>query len=138
MFGKMMKYAASDRNKQPILGELVKYIQDDTFALEIASGTGQHVAHFAMHFTRVKFQPTEIEEHLLDSIKSHVEYHKLSNVMPPAFLDVRNDPKMWMDGKLTPSSVDYILNSNMIHISSFDVCEGISQKKFDFRYKKLI
>jgi hypothetical protein len=127
MFNKMIKYAASDRNKQPILGELVKYIKVGTFALEIASGTGQHITHFAMHFTRVKFQPTEIEEELLHSIRSYIEQNELTNVLQPAYLDVRDDPNTWMDGKLTPSSVDYVLNSNMIHISAFEVCEGISK-----------
>lgn len=120
----MIKYAATDRNKQPILNELVKYIKDDTFVLEIASGTGQHVSHFATHFVNVKFQPTEIENELCDSIKAHIDYHKLHNVIQPAHLDVRDDPEKWMDGKLLPATVDYILNANMIHLSFFDVCEG--------------
>ena len=132
----MMKYAASERNKNPILSELVKYIKDDTFVLEIASGTGQHITHFAMHFTRVKFQPTEIEDQLLQSIGFYIEHYKLQNVIQPAHLNVQSNPDTWLDGKLSPASVDYILNSNMIHISPFDVCEGTSE--INFSIKKLI
>jgi len=56
---------SADRNKEPIAAILGKY---PPFAgsrqgscLEIASGTGQHVAHFAAEFPHVTFQPTEYE-----------------------------------------------------------------------------
>ncbi|MEO5658518.1 MAG: DUF938 domain-containing protein, partial [Polaromonas sp.] len=38
---------AADRNKQPILDVLRELLPESGNALEIASGTGQHVAWFA-------------------------------------------------------------------------------------------
>ena len=40
---------AADRNKHPILDVLRETLPDQGTALEIASGTGQHVAWFAAH-----------------------------------------------------------------------------------------
>ncbi|KAK7601948.1 hypothetical protein V9T40_009389 [Parthenolecanium corni] len=121
----MLKYAAADRNKQPILKELLNYIKDGSFVLEIASGTGQHVVYFASNMPKVIFQPTECEENLLKSIKSYIEHNNLTNVQEPLFLDVVSDPRVWLEGKLKPNSVDYIINSNMFHIAPFQCTEGL-------------
>ncbi len=121
---KMLKYASADRNKQPILNELMKYIKDGSFILEISSGTGQHVSHFAQHLPNVQFQPTECDESLLKSIKAHMEQHELSNVLEPAYLDVLSDTSQWLNGKLKPCSIDGVVNINMIHITPIECCEG--------------
>lgn len=120
----MLKYAAADRNKQPILKELLNYIKDGSFVLEISSGTGQHIVYFASNMPKVIFQPTECEGSLIKSIKSHIEHNKLTNVQEPLFLDVVSDPRVWLDGKLKPNSVDYIINCNMFHITPFQCTEG--------------
>lgn len=120
----MLRYPAAERNKEPILKELLKYIKNNTFVLEIGSGTGQHVAHFAQYLPKVKFHPTEIEGQLLNSIQSYIKQFKLTNVNEPEYLDVTNDPQIWMAGKLTPNSVDYFVNINMIHITPIECCEG--------------
>ena len=53
------------RNKQPILDALTAQLNefqlDQARVLEIASGTGQHVAHFAAALPDLSFQPTELE-----------------------------------------------------------------------------
>jgi len=120
----MLKYAAADRNKQPILKELLNYIKDGSIVLEIASGTGQHVVYFASHMPKVTFQPTEYEGALIKSIKAHIEETKVGNVREPLLLDVVSHPSLWLDGKLKPNSVDYVVNSNMFHITPFECTEG--------------
>lgn len=60
----MHRAPAAERNKGPILDVLLKILGPNFSGriLEIASGTGQHVAHFAKTFTKATFQPTEYDE----------------------------------------------------------------------------
>lgn len=63
--------AAAERNKEPILEVLKKYISNTkAYFLEISSGTGQHVAHFAPHFPNLTFQPSEYDKDMLSSIQA--------------------------------------------------------------------
>ena len=61
----MKKFAEyADRNKAPILEVLTAYVKSGNF-LEVSSGTGQHISHFAPNFKKVTFYPTEfIEDNL--------------------------------------------------------------------------
>lgn len=81
--------------------------------LEIASGTGQHVAHFASQSSpELRWQPSELDEPLLHSIRAYITEHSLRNVEQPMALDVTKEP--W---PVADASVDVIVNVNMIHIS---------------------
>ena len=50
-----------ERNKQPILEVLARVLPPRGLVLEIGSGTGQHVAHFAKALPALTFQPREYE-----------------------------------------------------------------------------
>ena len=50
---------AAERNKQPILDVLRQVLPERGSALEIASGTGQHVAWFAAGLPHWTWQPTD-------------------------------------------------------------------------------
>jgi hypothetical protein len=50
---------SAERNKGPI-GELLQRVfPEHAFVLEIASGTGQHVMHFARMMSGITWQPSE-------------------------------------------------------------------------------
>lgn len=120
-------YPAADRNKDPILSVLLRYIQrgpNQTF-LEISSGSGQHIAHFAPHFPQVTFLPSEIEPNCLQSIAAHC--HGLGNVLPPVKIDITTDYQTWpgYGNIFQEKSFDYIYNANLIHISPFKCSEGL-------------
>ncbi|XP_043587280.1 methyltransferase-like 26 isoform X2 [Bombus pyrosoma] len=103
MAAKKLIYPAAERNKSPILSVLQKYIQhspDKTF-LEIASGSGQHIAYFATHFPQISFYPSEYESRLFESITAHT--NGLINVKDPLKIDITTDFHTW-DGKITPES----------------------------------
>ncbi|KHN74914.1 UPF0585 protein C16orf13 -like protein [Toxocara canis] len=68
---------AADRNKQPILEVLQKYIDQSSLKiLEISSGTGRHIMHFATHFPNAIFQPSEIDTVSIHSINMLIDKYK--------------------------------------------------------------
>ena len=59
---------AAERNRQPILEVLRRVLPPSGRALEIASGSGQHVSWFARHLPAWNWQPTEYAAESLTSI----------------------------------------------------------------------
>jgi len=106
-------YPAAERNREPILAVLRRVLPAAGDVLEIASGSGQHVAHFAAALPALRFQPSEREVELHASITAWTE--GLQNVRPPLRLDVSRAP--WPVGRC-----DAIFNANMIHIAPWEVC----------------
>ena len=78
--------------------------------LEISSGTGQHVVHFARSMPGITWQPSERDAGCLQSISAWLASEGLANVRAPLHLDV--DDAVW-----PVSSADAIVCINMIHIA---------------------
>lgn len=76
---------AAERNAQAIIDLLVTVAPPTGRALEIASGTGQHVAQFADALPGLQWQPTEIEAERRVSIDSWAGDRP--NVRPALHLD---------------------------------------------------
>lgn len=130
---KMLRNPAGERNKQPIVEVLTKYIDQNAKVnmLEISSGCGMHAAFFAEHFPNTTFQTSEYEPEMFRSINAYRENSKAKNVLEPIFIDVSKDLSEWsskFQGKPLSecqSSFDYLLNINMMHISPFQCSEGL-------------
>uniref|UniRef100_A0A8R1DXR8 Methyltransferase-like 26 n=1 Tax=Caenorhabditis japonica TaxID=281687 RepID=A0A8R1DXR8_CAEJA len=122
----MLRAPAADSNKDVILEVLKRFVAVGTKVFEIASGTGQHVAHFARALPNVTFQPTECNGRYLHSIVAHLDHYQLENVRIPLFIDVSKRFDQWaLPGDFGPHMVDVILNINMIHICSPAAIEGL-------------
>jgi SAM-dependent methyltransferase len=114
--------APADRNKHPILEVLRQLLPPSGSALEIASGTGQHVEWFATHLPQWRWQPTDAPPAALDSVRARIEQQGLRNVRAPVHLDVLAEP--WLT---EPERFDLIYNANMLHISPWATCAALMQ-----------
>jgi SAM-dependent methyltransferase len=102
---------AAERNKGPILEVLRRVLPPAGVVLEIASGTGQHVAHFAAALPGLVWQPSDTDGRLHESIRAWTQ--ALTNVLPPLALDVRQPWPL--------ARADAVLCLNMIHVSPWEV-----------------
>jgi hypothetical protein len=108
---------AAERNKDAILAELCKVLPANGEVLEIASGTGQHILHFAEALPDLRWQPSEPDAAYRVPLAQLVGGCALSNVRAPIDLDVLNSwPKI---------SVDAVIVANMLHISAEATMRGI-------------
>ncbi|KAI1302392.1 Uncharacterized protein HDE_02495 [Halotydeus destructor] len=117
---------ASERNKQPILDVLQTLLEpsSELRALEIASGTGQHVIHFAKSFPNITWQPTDIDSSGFNLIQRNVEAEQLHNIVKPLSLDVSKPLPEWPSA-IKNSSWDLLVCINMIHISPWNCTQGL-------------
>ena len=113
---------AADRNKQAILDVLRQVLPARGQALEIASGTGQHVAWFAAGMAQWTWQPTDALPAAMDSIGSWVAEQDLTTVYPPVVLDVMAHEWLPADQRF-----DLIYCANMLHISPWSTCTALMQ-----------
>lgn len=102
-----------ERNKQPILEVLARVLPPRGLVLEIGSGTGQHVAHFAGALPALTFQPSEMDVGRHASIEAWVAASHLPNVRPPLAIDVTKRP--W-----PVSAADAVVCINVIHIAPWE------------------
>jgi SAM-dependent methyltransferase len=111
-------WPAPERNKEPILEVLRRVLPSQGSLLEIASGSGQHAAYFAAQLPALRFQPSDMDEENLHSIRAWVEEEKRANLLAPLRIDVTE-----ADWGIDP--VDAIFNANMIHIAPWACSEGL-------------
>jgi SAM-dependent methyltransferase len=117
---------AADRNKQPILEQLQRLLPERGHALEIASGTGQHIVWFARKLTGWTWQPSDLPANDLAGISSAVHEAGLPNVLPVLAIDVRSH--RWpLEGSEFEALFDLIYCANMLHISPWETCSGLMQ-----------
>ena len=111
---------AADRNKQPILEVLCRVLPERGSALEIASGTGQHVAWFAAGLPHWTWQPTDAQPGALDTIAGRIAQQGLANVLQPVLLDVM--APHWLP---EDASFDLVFCANMLHIAPWETCAAL-------------
>ena len=101
---------SAERNKDPILDVLARVLPRRGVVLEIASGTGQHVIHFAKALSGLTWQPSDPDAELRESIALRIGEERLANVNLPIDLDVTRLP--W-----PLQTADAVVCINLIHVA---------------------
>ena len=110
--------ASGERNKEPIAAVLARALPASGLVLEIASGTGQHVVHFAKAFPHLTWQPSDTDAAFRRSVAAWIAQEKLPNVRAPVDLDVAATP--WPVAR-----ADAILCINMIHVAPWAATQAL-------------
>jgi hypothetical protein len=107
-----------ERNKEPILEVLLQLLPHYGKILEIGSGTGQHLVHFAPRIPGLIWQPSDRDEYL-QGLLARVEQEGSQNILPPIKLDVL---EQWPGGVFEAA-----YSANTAHIMSWDaVCAAFA------------
>jgi SAM-dependent methyltransferase len=109
---------SAERNKGPILDVLARVLPRRGLVLEIASGTGQHVVHFAKALPDLTWQPSDPDAELRESIALRVREEQLANVKSPIALDVTKLPRPL-------PTADAVLAINMIHVAPWSATPAL-------------
>jgi SAM-dependent methyltransferase len=109
---------AAARNRDPIASVLAQELPASGLVLEIASGTGEHAAHFAGRFPHLLWQPSDPDPTALASIDAWRAEAALGNLLPPIALDAA--ATHWPVDR-----ADAIVCINMVHISPPASAEGL-------------
>jgi len=113
-----LQYPATQRNRDAILGVLRDVLPPSGLVMEIASGSGEHIVHFANALPGLTFQPSDPEDAARLSIAAWTAESGLSNIRPPLELDARQES--W-----PIAQADAILCINMIHISPWEATQSL-------------
>jgi hypothetical protein len=118
---------AAQRNRDPILDVLRHCLPAEGLILEVASGSGEHIAYFAEHLPQLDWQPSDRDPNQLASINAYVAENRLANLRPPLVVDtLRNDWHAKLDfGGRGAGGVAGIVCINMVHISDWSAVIGL-------------
>ena len=118
--------SAAERNRQPILQVLQSLLPAHGSALEVASGTGQHIAYFAAALPGWTWQPSDAQSDSFGAITAWCQDAGVPNVRPPLLLDVL--ATRWPSAKPAfAMPFDLIYCANMLHIAPWACCAALMQ-----------
>jgi len=98
---------SAEQNKDPILEVLLQWFDRPGTVLEVGSGTGQHVVHFARNLPHLTWQPSDVQAHF-DGIEAWRAEAGLENIRPTRVLDAL--------GPWPEEIFDYVFTANTAHI----------------------
>uniref|UniRef100_A0A3P9JAG1 Zgc:103625 n=1 Tax=Oryzias latipes TaxID=8090 RepID=A0A3P9JAG1_ORYLA len=123
----MLLSPQAERNWESLCSVLEDVLEDQShrqlFALELGSGTGQHVIRFAQKMPFVTWQPSDIEEASRESIKAYIAATHIQTVLQPVHLDASEPWEKWAG--LSKNSCDVIIAINLLQYSSFKTVQGV-------------
>ena len=111
---------AADRNANPIVDLVVEIAPETGQALEIASGTGQHIVKLAAAKPKLNWQPSDIDPLRIASIKTWSSDKTLANLNAPVLLDATQ-----VGWSSKHSNQKFVLLVNLSHLISVSEAKTI-------------
>jgi hypothetical protein len=108
---------ATERNRDVIAQTLARVLPTEGLVLEVASGTGEHVVHFAKMFPALTWQPSDPDPIALASINAWRADSNVPNMRPAMLLDATADWPI--------AQADAVVCINMTHISPWAATVGL-------------
>lgn len=108
---------ATERNRDAITHVLKGCLPAQGTVVEIASGTGEHIVHFAAQFPHLMWQPSDSDPLALASIAAWRAESGGDNLLAPVEVDAAADWKV--------PDISAILCINMVHISPWEATKGL-------------
>jgi SAM-dependent methyltransferase len=113
------RYApATQRNREAILAVLARHLPARGLVLELASGTGEHIAHFAAALPNLVFQPSDPDAASRASVDAWAAIAGCGNLRPAIALDAAA-------ARWPIDAADAVLCINMIHIAPWTATIGL-------------
>lgn len=109
---------AALRNREPIADLLRDVLPQTGTVLELASGSGEHVVHFANLFPDLVWQPSDPSPEARASVEDWVKTESIENVLPSLDIDASAD--VW-----PVERADAMIAINMVHISPWQATQGL-------------
>jgi SAM-dependent methyltransferase len=110
---------AAARNRDPILAVLLRNLPRSGLVLEIASGSGEHITHFARAAAPgLTFQPSDPDAAARASIDAWVAALGVPNVLRSVALDAASP-------RWPIHHAQVVVCINMIHIAPWSAAEGL-------------
>ena len=109
------------RNSGPIREVLERVLPKSGIALEIGSGTGEHVICFAKALPGLLWQPSDPDPASRASIAAWIAAEGIANVRAPVAIDVRQ--AAWGVEDAAPFAA--MISLNMIHIAPWQAALGL-------------
>jgi len=110
--------SSAERNKDPILHLLTRVLPPRGVVLEIASGTGQHLIHFAKALSGLTWQPSDSDAELRKSVGLRIEEERLANAKTPIELDVMRHPWPLV-------AAEAVVCINLIHVAPWSATQAL-------------
>lgn len=115
---------AALRNREPILEVLSAVLPPTGKVVEIASGSGEHIVHFAAALAELTWQPSDPSPVARASIDAWIVDEGTPNILPPLDIDAAADS--WPVDR-----ADAIVAINMVHISPWAATLGLLRHAAD-------
>ena len=106
---------SAERNSVPIVKTIQRIAPKSGQALELASGTGQHIVKLASSLPNLSWLPSEVDEARLKSISAWIQAENLPNIKPPLYLDATET-----DWAKSLPQFDLIFLVNLLHLISWN------------------